>query len=143
LLSALDFIKKYFKFYIIIIPIFISWVTYLMFKKSRYNYPEHIVINAFIFSIILFLPSIIGIVFKFTDKLESNSIVLDLLETVAYVTTIVIYPSICIYQTYRYFYTKKQMIVKIILTNIFSLATIFLIFVGSLIIALLYSRLMH
>ncbi|MFM2388058.1 MAG: hypothetical protein RL660_2815 [Bacteroidota bacterium] len=132
LINAVKFIQKYFKFYILIIPLLISWVTYLVYKKSKYNFPEHAVINAFIFSIILYLLSITSILFRLAKISSADT------DAEFYVSTAIIiaYNSFCFYKTYRYFYSKPQMYFRIALTILLSLASVFLLFFGTLIMAL-------
>ncbi len=121
------YIKKYLSFVILLNVPFISFFTWLFYRKTKYNYAEHLVINAYGYALV----SIFGIISIGVEVLLGNpafsmgiSILLNL-GLMAYV----------LMQTFKenYFLSLIKFLVSFIMSYLFAIILITILMIGILI----------
>ena len=103
-------LKDYSKFVIFLhIPI-ISFISFLVFKKSKQNYAENLVLNLYLLSGIVIISFTVAFCMIFTD----DKAIFFYVNNIALILTVV-YITIFYYQYFAVFYNKKN---KILLLSV-------------------------
>lgn len=112
-------LKDYSKFIVFLhIPI-IAFASYLLFKKSKQNYTENLVLNLYLQCGILTISLVLPVIMLFSDNKEFLLSINNFLTVVTFLYLIFFY-----YQYFSVFdYKKYDLIIRVIIVAIFYLLT--------------------